>query len=101
VQANETGLEDAGRFHASWTPREWAGHNDELTTFEQLLYLRQPGYGTSYVTGKVMFDRLVASYSHQLEQEKKPFVLRDLLGKMNESGFIPFPLLEQELVTKR
>src|SRR5580698_697619 len=53
VQANEMDLEQAGQFHSAWTPRGWAVAKDKLTGFEQLLYLRQPGYGASYVTGKI------------------------------------------------
>lgn len=100
VHANEYGLEEAGRFHAAWTPRGWAGSNDELTTFEQLLYLRQPGYGTSYISGKLMFDRLLSRVARKREQEKQPFVLRDVIGSMNESGFIPLALLEDELTAR-
>ncbi len=67
VQANELTLEQAGHFQGEWTPRRWAGANDDLTAFEQLLYPRQPGYGTSYVTGKILFDRLMTEYSQQQE----------------------------------
>ena len=28
----------------------------ELLLFEQHLYLRQPGYGTSYITGKYLLE---------------------------------------------
>ena len=30
---------------------------EELVIFEQHRYLHQPGYGTSYVTGKYLLDR--------------------------------------------
>ena len=45
VQANEIDLAEAGRFHAEWTPRGWSDAGSRLVGFEQLLYLRQPGYG--------------------------------------------------------
>ena len=38
----------------------------DLLSFEQQLYLRQPGYGTSYVTGKYQIERLLTRRSHQL-----------------------------------
>jgi hypothetical protein len=79
VQSNEFTLEQAGNFHAAWTPRGWAVAGDSLTGFEQLLYLRQPGYGASYVTGKILFDRLMAEYSRQQEIAGKPFVMRDFI----------------------
>jgi uncharacterized protein (DUF885 family) len=98
VQANELNLEQAGQFHASWTPRGWAVARDQLTAFEQLLYLRQPGYGTSYVTGKVLIDRLMAEYAHQQEMAGKPFVLRDFLDRFNGAGMIPVTLMESEMI---
>jgi len=98
VQANEFGLEQAGHFHAEWTPRGWANPKDKLTGFEQLLYLRQPGYGTSYVTGKLLFDRLMTEYAHQQDLAGKPFVLRDFLDRFNREGMIPVPLMETEMI---
>lgn len=101
VQANQIGLEEAGRFHAAWTPRGWAVAGDQLTAFEQLLYLRQPGYGTCYITGKLLFERLMAEYSHQQELSGAPFVLRDFLDRFNSEGMIPVPLMEAELIQVR
>ena len=100
VQANELSLEQAGKFHAAWTPRNWAVAQDQLTTFEQLLYLRQPGYGTSYVTGKLLFDRLLAEYSRQQELTGQAFVLREFMDVFNREGMIPVPLMEAELITE-
>ena len=100
VQANEITLEQAGKFHATWTPRNWAVAKDQLTTFEQLLYLRQPGYGTSYITGKLLFDRLLSEYSRQQEIAGKPFVLRDFMDLFNNEGMIPVPLMEAELISE-
>jgi len=101
VQANEFSLEQAGQFHAEWTPRGWAVAKDQLTAFEQLLYLRQPGYGASYVTGKILFDRLMNEYSHQQDLEGRPFVLRDFLDRFNNEGMIPIPLMEDEIVSNQ
>ncbi len=98
VQANEMTLEEAGRFHGEWTPRDWAKAGDELTASEQLLYLRQPGYGTSYVTGKLQFDDLMAKYEHRLELAGQPFVLAEFMSRFNDEGMIPIPLMEMELV---
>jgi uncharacterized protein (DUF885 family) len=99
VQANEMNLEQAAKFHSQWTPRNWA-RLDKLTGFEQLLYLRQPGYGASYINGKLLFDRLMAEYSRQSEIAGKPFVLRDFMDKFNSEGMIPVPLMEIELIAK-
>jgi uncharacterized protein (DUF885 family) len=98
VQANEWTLEQAGHFHARWTPRGWAKAGDTLTAFEQLLYLRQPGYGTSYITGKLLLDRMLMESSAAAEAAGKPFVLGDFMQRFNHAGMIPIPLMREELV---
>jgi len=98
VQANEMTLEEAGKFHALWTPRGWSDPKSDLVAFEQLLYLRQPGYGTSYVTGKLEFDRLLSEYSFEQEQKGKEFSLPEFFRKLNASGVIPFELISADIV---
>ena len=98
VQTNQFRLEQAGQFQAEWTPRGWAKAKDSLTLSEQLLYLRQPGYGTCYITGKMLIDELIAEYAHQQDLAGKPFVLRDFMDRFNNEGMIPVPLMELEMV---
>jgi uncharacterized protein (DUF885 family) len=98
VQANEMTLEEAGRFHALWTPRGWSDPKSDLVAFEQLLYLRQPGYGTSYITGKLELDRLISEYSLQQEQTGKKFDLSEFFRELNASGVIPFSLIAADMV---
>ena len=56
AQANEFDIKQAKAFQVEWTPRGWMRPDLDLLGFEQQLYLRQPGYGTSYVTGKYLID---------------------------------------------
>lgn len=98
VQANEIGLAEAGRFHAGWTPRGWSDPNSALVGFEQLLYLRQPGYGPSYIVGKLSFDRLLALASHKAEAEGRPFVARDAFAALWASGIVPPTVIEDEFL---
>jgi uncharacterized protein (DUF885 family) len=97
VQSNQFTLEQAGHFQAEWTPRRWANAKDSLTVFEQLLYLRQPGYGSCYITGKMLTDELITEYAHQQDLAGKPFVLRDFMDRFNNEGMIPIPLMELEM----
>ena len=83
VQANEMDLQQAGAFHAKWTPRTYSHAKDQLTAFEQLLYLRQPGYGTSYIVGKVELDELMTEWAKSQQQASQPFVLRTFLDRFN------------------
>jgi uncharacterized protein (DUF885 family) len=98
VQTNQFTLEQAGQFQAEWTPRGWAKAKDSLTLPEQLLYLRQPGYGTCYITGKMLVDELITEYAHQQDLAGKAFVLRDFMDRFNNEGMIPVPLTELEMV---
>ena len=98
VQANEMTLQEAGKFHAAWTPRGWSDPNSDLVAFEQLLYLRQPGYGTSYITGKLELDRLISEYSFEQEQKGKKFSLPEFFRRLNASGVIPFSLIAADMV---
>ena len=96
VQANEIGLAEAGKYHAGWTPRGWSDANSALVGFEQLLYLRQPGYGPSYVVGKASFDRLLATASHQAEVEHRPFVAKDVFAALWASAIVPPAIIQDE-----
>ena len=95
---NEITAAQAGEFHGRWTPRKWADPASDLVVFEQLLYLRQPGYGTSYITGKVLLDRLISDYSSELESEGKSFDLSGFFKHFNAAGILPYPLIEREMV---
>ena len=96
VQANQIDLAEAGRFHADWTPRGWSDASSRLVGFEQLLYLRQPGYGPSYIVGKAQLDHLLALASHRAEQEHRPFVAGDAFASILASGIVPPVLIEAE-----
>ena len=97
VQANEMDLAQAGKFHARWTPRGWSDPNSRLVGFEQLLYLRQPGYGPSYIIGKVQLDELLAILSHAAEAEGRPFVLSDAMGRILSAGIMQPSLIRNEI----
>ena len=56
VQSNEWSVAEAVVFAAEQTPRGWFRADGELVLFEQQLYLQQPGYGTSYLTGKALIE---------------------------------------------
>lgn len=98
VQANEIGLDEAGRFHAEWTPRGWSDASSRLVGFEQLLYLRQPGYGPSYIIGKIQLDHLLAQASHRAEADHRPFASRETFAAILNSGIVPPALIEAEMI---
>lgn len=97
AQSNDMSLDEAGKFHASWTPRKWSDASSDLVGFEQLLYLRQPGYGSSYITGKLELDRLVSEYAFEREQKGEAFSLPEFFDNLNASGVIPFALIGEDM----
>ncbi len=97
AHANEMTMEEAGGVHVEWTPRGWMATEEELLKFEQHLYLRQPGYGTSYVTGKYLLERTMADYAKLLEERGEEFTLRGFLDHLNRIDSIPMALGRWEL----
>ena len=98
AHANEMTMEGAGGVHVKWTPRRWMNREPHLLKFEQHLYLRQPGYGTSYITGKYMAEKIVTEFAEKLEKENKEFTLKDFFKKFNEAGNIPISLVRSEIL---
>ena len=89
AHANEMTMEEAGKIHADYTPRKWMKTEKELLKFEQHLYMRQPGYGTSYITGKFLIDEAMAEYAREMELSGNIFTIKDFMDKMNEIGSVP------------
>ena len=97
AHANEMTMEEAGGVHMEWTPRGWMKTEKELLIFEQHLYLRQPGYGTSYVTGKYLLERTLADYAKQVEDRGGEFRLKDFFDTLNRIDSIPISLGRWEM----
>jgi hypothetical protein len=94
AQANEFDIAQAKAFQVEWTPRGWMRPDLDLLNFEQQLYLRQPGYGTSYVTGKYLIDELIKDRAHQLGES---FTLRRFFDEFNAAGLIPVSLVRWQM----
>ena len=97
AHSNDMTMAEAGTVHVEWTPRGWMGNEPELMAFEQQLYLRQPGYGTSYVTGKYLLERVLAHRTKQMETENPEYGLADFYGELNEAGSVPIGLVHWQL----
>lgn len=97
AHANEMTMEEAGSIHSEYTPRGWMKTEKELLIFEQHLYLRQPGYGTSYITGKYLVEQAMADFAKSKEVSGEPFALKDFFDQLNAIGNIPIALGTWEL----
>jgi hypothetical protein len=98
AHANELSMEEAGTIHADYTPRGWMKTEKELLLFEQHLYMRQPGYGTSYITGKYLMEHTLMNYAKSQEgSTDHPNLLKSYFDGMNAIGNIPVSLGQWEL----
>ena len=97
AHANDMTMEEAGGIHSEWTPRGWMKTEKELLIFEQHLYLRQPGYGTSYITGKHLLEAAMAAYAKKQEADNSPFELKAFFDQLNSMGNIPMALGHWEM----
>lgn len=93
AHANMMTMEEAGSIHSEYTPRGWMKTEKELLIFEQHLYLRQPGYGTSYITGKYLLEDLMMEYARKNET----FGVKNFFDDLNATGNIPVSLVKWEL----
>lgn len=97
AHANEMTMEEAGGIHSEYTPRGWMKTEKELLIFEQHLYLRQPGYGTSYITGKYLMENAMAEFARLHESEDDSFQMKDFFDELNLIGNIPISLGHWEM----
>jgi uncharacterized protein (DUF885 family) len=91
---NTQTLEQSAQEASDKTPRGWLSMQGRLVRGEQHIYLQQPGYGTSYVVGKVMLDELISTRRKQLGDR---FVLKDLMDAVNRTGLVPAALVTWEI----
>lgn len=97
AHANDLTMEEAGKIHADYTPRGWMKTEKDLLIFEQHLYMRQPGYGSSYITGKYLLEGALAEFARQKESKQQPFHVKDFFDQLNAIGCIPTSLGHWEM----
>ncbi len=90
-------MEEAVAHAMEWTPRGWLTEG-ALVRGEQHLYLRQPGYGTSYVVGKLQIEELLAEVALA---EGEAFTVKDFFDRFYAAGIIPISLVRWELTGEK
>lgn len=90
-------MEDAVAYAMRWTPRGWLTEG-ALVRGEQHLYLRQPGYGTSYVVGKLQIEELLSEVALA---EGEGFTVKDFFDRFYAAGIIPITLARWELTGEK
>jgi hypothetical protein len=87
-------LQEAIDFAVETTPRGWITPESNTIHGDYAIYLHQPGYGTSYVIGKLQLDRLIADKKTQLEDQ---FTLKEFFDDYFTRGVIPASLIRWEM----
>ena len=97
AHANMMTMEEAGKIHSEYTPRGWMKTEKDLLIFEQHLYLRQPGYGTSYITGKYLLEEALAEVAKEQEKKGQSFSIKSFFDSLTSLGNIPMSLGRWEM----
>lgn len=95
MHSNEFTLDQAAAFAAANTPRGWLRLELPLVRFEQHLYLQQPAYGTSYLTGKFLIEELLGARRAQLGDR---FTMRGFMDEFMAAGLIPATMIRWQMV---
>jgi hypothetical protein len=91
-------LEEASAFACAHVPRGWLRMDGNLVRSEQHLYLQQPGYGTSYLIGKIEIEKLIAQRKAQLGDK---WSMKAFMDDFNSRGQIPAALLRWEMTGEK
>jgi hypothetical protein len=94
MHSNSFTLEEAVDFAVKWTPRGWMPKEGRTVWIDEELYLQQPGYGTSYVVGKVHLEKLIRNRAQQLGEK---FNLKQFFDQFHASGMISLSLIRWEM----
>ncbi len=92
--SREFTADEARKFAHDWTPNGWLKEDGDTNWMEQLLYLEQPGYGSSYLTGKAQIERLLMERQRTLGDK---FSLREFMDEFNAAGLIPVSLIRWQM----
>jgi uncharacterized protein (DUF885 family) len=98
MQANVMTLEQAAAFACANTPRGWLRMDGRLVRGEQHLYLQQPGYGPSYLIGKIEIEKLIAD---RREQQGEKFAMKAFMDEFNAVGLVPATLVRWQMTGKQ
>ncbi|HKA36185.1 MAG TPA: DUF885 family protein [Thermoanaerobaculia bacterium] len=98
MHANQASLEEASAYACANTPRGWLRMDGALVRAEQHLYLQQPGYGTSYLIGKIEIEKLLAE---RKQKDGDSFRMKQFMEEFNSAGLIPASLLRWELTGRQ
>lgn len=83
-------FDESTHYASKWVPWGLVPADGATIQGEEQFYLRQPGYGSSYVIGKLDIDKLISEYARQREGK---FNLKEFMDEFNRVGIIPVSLV--------
>ena len=99
MQSNQMTLEQAAAFACAQVPRGWLRMDGNLVRGEQHLYLQQPGYGTSYLIGKMEIDKLISRAARR--SSARSWSMKAFMDDFNSRGQIPAAMLRWEMTGQK
>lgn len=94
AHANQIDLAAAQAMQVARTPNGMMSPDLPLLAFEQGLYLRTPGYGTSYITGKHQLEMLFA----EAFEARPGFTVKRFYDELNTYGMIPVSMIRWQML---
>jgi len=94
LHSGEWTAEEAVRYAVRTTPEGWVLADGDTIWGDLAIYLGQPGYGTSYVTGKVQVEKLLADCA---ALKGGAFDLGAFLDDFFTRGLVPQSLIRWEM----
>ena len=86
--------QEASNFASRWVPRGWLPADGDTIQGEEHFYLTQPGYGTSYLIGKIEIEQLLAERAIQLGEE---FTIKRFMDEFGAVGIIPVSMVRWQM----
>ena len=97
MHSGEFTLDQAIQYVVATTPNGWFKPHSQTLWNDLQIYAHQPGYGTTYITGKVAFDHLLADQSSQIGPSLR---FGNFMDQFFASGIIPMSLIRWEMTGK-
>ncbi|BDC48768.1 hypothetical protein F183_A10840 [Bryobacterales bacterium F-183] len=92
--SGEFTLDQAMKYIIDTTPNGWFNPKGSTIWVDMGIYAHQPGYGTTYLSGKLEFERLIADYA---TKKGKAFTMKTFMDEFFAKGVIPFSAINWEM----
>lgn len=94
LHSGEWTVDEAVKYASATTPYGWVKADGDTIWGDLTIYLHGPGYGTSYVVGKIQIENLMAECARQ---KGNAFTVKAFLDEMFSKGLIPAALIRWEM----